>query len=136
MRGCLFNALAAGVVMVGLALVGQYIGFNNADGLVDNSIETLKKLQTPPGANTPTAAGAIATNRCPKGTFPAGGGYCRNIVCKGGQYIPQRCINTGGDCSYWKAASDDPDAVLTLKNHGKKCTSGGTQWGDTYIPMR
>jgi hypothetical protein len=80
---------------------------------------------------------ATAEDRCPRGTFPAGGGYCQNIVCRQHTRRLQPCISGGGLCNMIdRYAKPDPDAARALENNGLSCSSGQPQWGDTYIPMR
>ncbi len=75
-----------------------------------------------------------AEGGCPKGTFPAGGGYCRNIVCDTSQrYIP----GWGNRAGYYIGnGANDPDAIETLEKYNLSYSAGLTKWGQTYIPMR
>lgn len=59
-----------------------------------------------------------AEGGCPKGFFPIGGGYCRNISC-GGPPL-------------------DQDAENTLQKYKKACGYGAwyAHWGNQTIPMR
>lgn len=65
-----------------------------------------------------------AEGGCPKGFFPIGGGYCRNIVCPAGNQY------------------NDWDTEPTMKKYGYTCPVGiGQQWnvgkwGNQTIPMR
>ena len=74
---------------------------------------------------------AKAEGGCPKGLFPAGGGYCRNIVCDG-----------------WGEKSTVP----IMMKYGVTCPVGtlrklqgesspeeiyaGGNWGNLMVPMR
>ena len=91
-----------------------------------------------------------AEGGCPKGLFPVGGGYCRNIVCvsrttqvwnpdswvSSGPYNNQR---TYGMYEDRVTNFDDPDAVKTLTKYKKECSysaAKAAKWGNTYVPMR
>ena len=65
---------------------------------------------------------ASAEDRCPSGTFPVGGGYCRNIVCD--PYVLHDHL--------WP----DTEPMRLLKISGLSCPTGLPVWGQTYIPMR
>jgi len=63
-----------------------------------------------------------AEGGCPDGFFPAGGGYCRNIVCP--EYFG--CLH-----------HNDASAIETLQKYGRQCTSNMgmcIQWGDKMVP--
>ena len=61
-----------------------------------------------------------AEGGCPKGFFPIGGGYCRNIVCKGYGFATEQ------------------STIPVMKKYGYACPVVGNigNWGTTIIPMR
>jgi hypothetical protein len=82
---------------------------------------------------TPTPS--KAEGGCPKGFFPRGGGYCRNIICLEPENI--------GDISIF-----DFDTKPYMKKYGLTCpfihlvngkvetTVNMGKWGNQMIPMR
>ena len=78
-----------------------------------------------------TSLPAKAEGGCPKDLFPAGGGYCRNIICEG----------------YGESST-----VPVMKKYGVTCPLGtvyeatgerspnkiyaGGKWGNIMVPMR
>lgn len=68
-----------------------------------------------------------AEGGCPDGTFPAGGGYCRNIVCREANFYRYAAGLDSGD---------DPKAAAMLKKYNKVCSLGFAAWGDLIIPKR
>lgn len=65
-----------------------------------------------------------AEGGCPKGFFPIGGGYCRDIVCP----ADTRYIDWTTEPTMKKYGSTCPLAVGLQGNAGK--------WGNQTIPMR
>jgi hypothetical protein len=73
-----------------------------------------------------TSLPAKAEGGCPKGLFPVGGGYCRNIVCTS----PTNFNRDNTTRPYMeKYGLSCPDGVLG------NMTSAGV-WGDMMVPMR
>ena len=68
-----------------------------------------------------TSLPAKAEGGCPKGLFPVGGGYCRNIVCP---------------TSYNAFTKADPSAKKVLDKYNQKCPLAFVEWGNIYVPMR
>ena len=82
-----------------------------------------------------------AEGGCPKGLFPVGGGYCRNIVCVEGSFdsstVPVMkkygaiCPGREGRVALYEALTTagggkiDPDAKYF-----------GGSWGNMMVPMR
>ena len=61
---------------------------------------------------------------CPDGLYPAGGGYCRNIVCP--------------DITTANVFSDDDQSAKDILVKNKKACQVGTKtmWGNTIVPMK
>ena len=88
-----------------------------------------------------TSLPAKAGGGCPKGLFPVGGGYCRNIVCPVLITNPRFGCNAYGNfCetrSYWSPDSDESTKAV-LKKNNLSCNNGASDgaWGNMMVPMR
>jgi len=73
-----------------------------------------------------TSLPAKAEGGCPKGLFPVGGGYCRNIVCprfaSNGILVPH----------------PDESTKPVMKKYNLQCLGGFVAgvWGNMMVPMR
>lgn len=87
-----------------------------------------------------TSLPAKAEGGCPKGLFPVGGGYCRNIVClEGGSdssTVPMMkkygvvCPNREGTTMLMEALGES----IGKRNPDAKYYGGS--WGNMMVPMR
>jgi hypothetical protein len=114
--------------------------------------ETMKKsIVTPLAiiALSISAQGSKAEGGCPNGLYPAGGGYCRDIVCtqqyqtgsyqvgygqqkpNGGVCTSQYCT---GSITRSTGARNDVTAESTLTKFNQQCSSGATNWGNILVP--
>jgi hypothetical protein len=62
---------------------------------------------------------AKAEGGCPKGFYPVGGGYCRNIVC-----------------DIRLTTLPDLDAQKTLESYKQDCSGARAKWGNMLVPKR
>ena len=78
-----------------------------------------------------TSLPAKAEGGCPKGLFPVGGGYCRNIVCNVGfdastlPMMKKYGVICPGRELLLKISREDPDLLYY-----------GGVWGNMMVPMR
>ena len=75
-----------------------------------------------------TSLPAKAEGGCPKGLFPVGGGYCRNIVCP-------RFANDG---VHILVPQPDESTKPVMKKYNLQCLEGYADgvWGNMMVPMR
>jgi hypothetical protein len=59
-----------------------------------------------------------AEGGCPNGLYPAGGGYCRNIIC-----VPEMSYD-----------NQDKAAFETLMKYNKRCNGTSAYWGNLMVP--
>jgi hypothetical protein len=88
---------------------------------------------------------AKAEGGCPKGTYPVGGGYCRDIVCVPmftQVWDPNSWVTEGhGGRRYGRYVSrattfSDPDATKTLHNYNQSCSGSAAKWGNMMVPKK
>ena len=76
-----------------------------------------------------------AEGGCPKGLFPVGGGYCRNIICApvmGQVWDPNSMVTEDRVVNV-----ADPDAEKTLGQYKLSCpVYAAAKWGNTLVPKR